>query len=298
MVGGRQNVFNRDLARTLLQIARQWVKVDAAILSGELRRLASAVPSPLPGLTEKNKRTLRQFDDPAILRRLYDLPNRLWAEVKRESNPDRFTLVKAQAAIALAVLCYMPLRLQNVAGLTFEGHLFLREGRGAISTLEVPAGEVKNGKVITFEIPSGDEHINLVKMLIEYRNRIAPKVIGKRPERLFVRADGAPKSQWAVAWMIRKYLKRRAGIVLSPHQFRHLSAKVVLDLEPGNFETPQHLLGHNSRETTAKSYTGIDSRRAARHFRRLVGQALAAAEPTRRRNQRETNPRSKLFPNE
>jgi integrase len=281
-VGRRENIFNRDLARALLEIARLWVKVDATTLSGELRRLSSAVPTPLPGLTDKNKKALRQFDDPAVLLRLYDLPNRLWAEVKRERDPDRYTLVKAQAAIAIGILLYMPIRLQNLAALTFDVHLFMKEARGAVSSLEVPADEVKNGLEIGFDIPADDDHINLAKILIEYRNRIAPKVIGRRPDRLFVKTDGTPKNQWAVAWMIRKYLRRRAGIEFSPHMFRHLSAKVVLDLEPGNFQTPRQLLGHRSERTTATIYAGISSRRAARHHRELVKAALAAKVTPRR----------------
>jgi integrase len=119
-------------------------------------------------------------------------------------------------------------------------------------------------------------------MLIEYRNRIAPKVIGKRPDRLFVKADGTPKNQWSVAWLIRTYLKRRAGIVLSSHQFRHLSAWMVLEAEPGNFETPRQLLGHKTQQTTVNAYLGINTRRAARHHQRLVEQALAAEKPARR----------------
>ena len=106
-VGGRENVFNGDLARALVRIAAQWVKVDAATLA-ELTRLAGKVPVPLPGLTARNKRALRQFDDPAILRRLFDFPSRLWAEVKRDAKPNFRTLVKAQAALAVGILCYMP----------------------------------------------------------------------------------------------------------------------------------------------------------------------------------------------
>ena len=40
--------------------------------------------------------------------------------------------------------------------------------------------------------------------------------------------------------------------MLSSHQFRHLSAKVLLDAEPGNFETVRQLLGHKSRRQTVK----------------------------------------------
>ncbi len=276
MAGRRENVFNSDLAIALLQIGREWVHVKPTALA-ELKRLVSMVPTPTPGLTSKNKTALRQFDDPVVLRRLYDFPGRLWAEVKRDSKANGQTLTKAQAAIAVAILCYMPIRLQNLAALAFDEHLFLKDGPGGISSLELSAAEVKNKTELAFDIPR-----HLTKILIEYRNRIAPRVIGGRPDRLFVKADGTPKNQSSVAWLIRKYLRQRTGILLSPHQFRHLSAKVILDREPGNFETPRQLLGHKSIGTTAKIYAGISTRRAARHHQQLVEDALTATMPGRR----------------
>jgi integrase len=286
-VVGRENVFNHDLARALVEIAVRWVKVDAAA-QVELKRLAGKVPMPLSGLTDKNKRALRQFDDPAVLRRLYNLPRRLWAEVNRDAKPNFRTLVKAQVALAVGILSHMPIRLQNLATLTFDVHLFMSKARGATSSLELPAGEVKNRRELAFDIPS-----DVAKMLIEYRNLIAPKVIGHRPDRLFANVDGTPKTQWTVAWMIRTYLKRRAGIALSSHQFRHLGAKVVLDAEPGSFETVRQFLGHKSLQTTVGAYAGIDSRRAARHHQRLVEEALAAKKSARRSKNKKPARRSK-----
>jgi integrase len=277
MVGGRENIFNHDLAWTLVDIGRRWVKIRSTALD-EIKLLASKVPTPVSGLTSKNKTTLRQFDDPANLRRLYELSGRLWAEVKRDTRPNFRTLVKAQAALAVGILCHMPIRPQNLWALKFDEHLFLNEGRDAISSLELPAHEVKNRTALAFDIPS-----HLAKMLIEYRNRLAPKVIGKRPDRLFVKADGTAKNQWAVAWLIRTYLRKRVGLQLSGHQFRHLGAKVILDAEPGNFETARQLLGHASLQTTVAAYAGISSRRAARHHQRLVEEALAAQMPRRGR---------------
>lgn len=236
--GDRENSFNRDLGEALVQIAREWVKVDVAVQT-ELKRLVGKMPMPASGLTDKNKRFLRQFDDPVALQRLFYLPERLWAEVKREGNPNFRTLAKAQTALAVALLSYMPLRAQNLAALTFDTHLFLRDGARATSTLELGADEVKNRRELAFDIP-----LPIAKMLIEYRDRIAPKIIGHRPQRLFVNADGTAKSQATVAWLITTYLKRRAGIVLTPHQFRHLSARILLDAEPGSFETVKQLLGH------------------------------------------------------
>lgn len=277
MVDGRENVFNRDLARTLTEIARRWVKVEGTTLE-ELKRLAGKVPAPPSGLTSKNKTTLRQFDDPANLRRLFELPHRLWAEVKRDKNPSFRTVLKAQAALAIGLTCYMPVRPQNLWALKFDEHLFLHEGRGAISSLELPACEVKNNTEMAFDIPAP-----LAKMLIEYRNRLVPKVLGRRPDRLFIKADGTAKTQWAVAWLVRNVLRRRGGLQLSPHQFRHLAAKLVLDAEPGAFETVRQMLGHKSLSTTVSFYAGISTRRAARHHHDLIEQTLALKKPARGR---------------
>jgi integrase len=283
-VGGAENTFNLGLGFALLQIAHEWVKVDAQVFA-ELKRLVGKMPEPVTGLTDKNKRALRQFDDPAVLRRLYSLPERLWIEARREKKPHFRTLAKAQAALAIGILCYMPLRLQNLAALAFDIHLFVHEGPRAISTLELPAHEVKNGTEHAFDIP-----LHIAKMLIAYRDRFAPQIIGHRPKRLFVNADGTPKNQAAVAGLIMNYLRRRAGIVLTPHQFRHLSAKVILDADPGGFETAKQVLGHKSIKTTVGAYAGIDSRRAARRHQYLVEQALATQMPARRSTSRRREP--------
>jgi integrase len=275
VAGGRENAFNDNLGTMLILIARDWVKVDDPILA-ELKRLVGKLPVPIVGLTDKNKRFLRQFDDPKALLRLVELPERLWAEVKRDNRPSFRTLAKAQAALAIAVLTYMPVRPQNLSNLTFDTHLFVRAGASAISTLELSSGEVKNKSEIAFDIPP-----HIAKMLIEYRERIAPKIIGHRPTRLFVNADGTPKSGTTVAWLISTYSKRRAGIVLTPHQFRHLSAKILLDAQPGGFESVRQLLGHKRSETTVNAYAGIDSRRAGRHHQRLIEKAIAPQDTPR-----------------
>ena len=148
---------------------------------------------------------MRQFDDPAALQRLRNLPTRLWAEVKRDQKQNFRTLAKAQAALAISMLTYMPLRSQNLHGLIFDEHVFLRDPSRSISSLEIPADEVKNKTELAFDIPP-----HIAKMLIEYRDRIAPKVIGRRPERIFVNADGRPKSQAMVA-LADQVLSAQAG---------------------------------------------------------------------------------------
>ena len=286
--GGKENFFNHTLGVALLQVAREWVKVDAAVLV-ELKRLLAKMPVPLAGLTGKNKRFLRQFNDPRVLRRLAELPDRLWAEVRRDSKPGFRTLAKAHAALAIAILMYMPVRMQNLAGLIFDTHLFIQTDPDAISTLELNASEVKNRTEVAFDIPP-----RVARMLVEYRERLAPKIIGERPGPLFANIDGTAKDTKGLANLIAVYAKRRAGIELTPHQFRHLSAKVLLDAHPGAFETVKQVLNHKSGKTTVNAYAGFDSRRAGRHHQRLIENALASRKPAPLPSPRDKVPRKPL----
>ncbi len=267
--GRKPNNFNRDLAEALIQIAREWVKADPADLA-ELKRLSGKMPMLPKGLTPKNKRSVAQFDDPEAVRRLLDLPAQLWIEVRRDPKPNFRTLARAQAALAIAMLTYMPVRSHNLHELMFGKHLFLHDGARATSSLEIPADEVKNKTTgLSFDIPP-----KLAKMLIEYRDRIAPKVIGRRPERVFINADGSPKSHAMVALLIKTYLSKRAGIVMTPHQFRHLGAKIILEDQPGAHELVRQFLGHQNLKTTTDFYAGLNTRRAGLHHQRLIEAAI------------------------
>jgi integrase len=155
--------------------------------------------------------------------------------------------------------------MQNLISLTFGVHLFLQEGPGAISTLEIPAHEVKNKRAIEFDIPA-----HIVRMLIEYRNQLAPKIIGRKPDHLFVNPDGTRKHSQTLSHLIVRIVRKYAGVELSPHQYRHLAAKIILDDSPGAFELVKQLLGHENLKTTTNAYAGIDTRRAARHHHRLL----------------------------
>jgi hypothetical protein len=115
--------------------------------------------------------------------RLFSLAGKLWKEVRREQNPNARTLAKAQVALALELQTYIPSSAKNLIDLEFDTSLFVRGTPGAVSTLEISGSEVKNGMALSFDIPPA-----VAKLLIDYRDRIAPKIIGHRPKRLFVKA--------------------------------------------------------------------------------------------------------------
>jgi hypothetical protein len=207
-VEGRENGFNRDLAEALVQIGREWVKLNPDELA-ELTRLTGKMPMPKPGLTPKNKATLRQFDDPAVLQRLHGLPKRLWEEVKREEKANFRTLAKAQAALGMAILSYMPLRPENLTALAFGTNLFIREEPGAISSLELSAGEVKNQETeLAFDIPpSGRQDVNRISQPRRAGSDAMP--LPTMPENAVASSAGA----WARSMSSRPSNNRRQAAI-------------------------------------------------------------------------------------
>ena len=110
----------------------------------------------------------------------------------------------------------------------------------------------------------------LADRLQVYRNEIAPAVIGKRPDAVFVTFTGKPRTQAAIKVAIEKTVLRHLGVKLTPHQFRHLAAKISLDDNPGAYELVRQLLGHKNSKTTTNFYAGIDTRRAGRAHADLI----------------------------
>jgi integrase len=125
--------------------------------------------------------------------------------------------------------------------------------------------EIKNEIELEFEIPKV-----LADRFQVYRNEIAPAVTGARPDAVFVTWAGRPRTQAAITVAIEKTVLRLLGVKLTPHQFRHLFAKIHLDANPGAYEVVRQALGHKNMKTTTNFYAGIDTRRAGRAHAELI----------------------------
>lgn len=255
------------LAGLLVRLAREWVKVDEETLA-RLRELASRIPEPVFEMTEKNKLLVGKFDDPDLRARFLSAPDRIWEEVAASKKRSRWRLAEAQAALAIQILMFMPLRLHNLATLAFDRHLFLRPG--GKSSLIVNKEDMKSGNGVQFDIPP-----TLAERLIYYRHTLAPSIIGETPTILFCNSDGSAKSLATVRYLVQRYVKQYVGIHMNPHAYRHLAAKMILDSDPGAHVLVQHLLGHEKLETTATYYAGIDTVRAGRHHHALLEKSIA-----------------------
>ena len=133
-----------------------------------------------------------------------------------------------QSALAIDILLHTSLRMQNLSAIDFDIHLHWPQGPRRPALITFRSQETKNSAALRFELPAylGDR-------LRVYRNEIAPAVIGRKPDKLFVTHKGKPRGQASISLAIQKTILRYLGVKLTPHQFRHLCAKLTLDLNPG-----------------------------------------------------------------
>ena len=167
--GGRLSAFTHGVAVTLIAIASEWVKASPDVIA-TLKALRSKLGALPTGLTDKNKSLLRTFDDPRLVASLIQLPDRLWHAGRRGLGSSRLPFVDLQTALAIDLLIHVPLRMQNLASLTFNTHLHWPQGRRKPALVTFGGNETKNNVPLEFEIPTA-----LAERLQVYRNEIAPR---------------------------------------------------------------------------------------------------------------------------
>jgi integrase len=284
--GKKLSAYTHGVAITLIAIAKEWVKTPLETIATlkAMRKQLGTLPK---GLTEKNDSVLLSFHDPRLLAALVQLPDRLWRQTRHALPRSKRAFVTMQTALAIDILLHVPFRMQNLSSIRFDLHLHWPQGPGRPALIRFGSQETKNAYALRFELPAylGDR-------LQVYRNEIAPAVIGRKPDMLFVTYEGKTKRQANIAIAIQKTILRFLGVKLTPHQFRHLCAKFILDRNPGAYELVRQMLGHSSVKTSADFYAGIDTLRAGRAHAELVNE-LRESNWGHRRRRRPHSPKEK-----
>jgi integrase len=93
---------------------------------------------------------------------------------------------------------------------------------------------------------------------------------------------------------IGNIIAQEIGVTMTPHQFRHLAAKLYLDRRPGDYETVRRLLGHKDIATTMRFYRELDTVLAVKRYGDLVTHLILELEtrttpkrPSGRRHQKD-----------
>ena len=212
------------------------------------------------GLSDKNQRAMAQFDDPKMIEALVGLPFKLWTKAERSRNTastsrrSKEVQLCIQAAVAIEILIFAPMRISNLQNLRLDQHISWQNKHAVI---HIPRAQVKNDIDLVFKLPLTVSQ-RIQTYISDWR---ALYTEGANPY-LFPGRKMNPKDGTRLRRQISKALWDEAGIKLTPHQFRHAAAKILLDAKPGHYEVIRKILGHKNLTTTYSHYAGAETQAA------------------------------------
>ena len=253
--GGKNTTTVHSMGTMLKGVARHWLKADTKTLE-RMAIVNRKLAVEQRGLTQKNRDRLRPLQDPEKARALVCLPLTIRDNIARTKGTQRHRLIQAQMAVAIELLLLAPIRIGNLVAIDIDRHL-IRVGKKL--HLVIPAEEVKNKTDLEFELP--DESAELINWYIKDVRR-APS----DNRALFPGRKGDAKTVSTLRQQIIKVVGKYTGLLVNPHLFRHIGAKLFLDRNPGAYEVIRRVLGHKSMNTTTNFYTGLETYGATRRF--------------------------------
>lgn len=263
--GGRSSADTHQIAKLMCTLAKHWVTVTADHLA-ELVAIRNRLDPGRHGMTEKNRSTLRWFEDDALVAKFLSLPETIARRHRSKTEFKVMHAVEVQIALAIELLTVAPVRCENLDTIHLERNL-VRVGshKDVKIHLYFPADAVKNEVELEFPLPS-----STAQLLNLYLSKFRPKLVRVPNDWLFPGQGGGPKQAAGLSRQIATAVQRGIGVRLTAHQFRHLAGFLYLRRNPGGHEVVRRLLGHKSIETTIRFYAGMEVSEAIRHFDRHI----------------------------
>ena len=174
--------------------------------------------------------------------------------------------VKAELAVAIRILTFAPIRMKNLAAIQIGLNLVRPGGSGSPYLLAFPDYDVKNRMPLEFPLDADttaiiDEYISVHRPIL---------MRGRSHEYLFPGESTDQKLTRGLGEQISGRLWKLLGLKITPHQFRHAAAAIILRSEPGNYELVRRVLGHRNIQTTINFYVGLETLDATRRFGEMV----------------------------
>ncbi|MEL6226803.1 MAG: hypothetical protein AAFR01_07250 [Pseudomonadota bacterium] len=266
------------LSAGLLAIARHHVRAEECqirAIQGIVKRLNHG----FDGLREKNRIRLLQLEDPHNLAKLLHLPSTLEQKSRQlRIKKLRKAALLLQAALAIEILLFAPMRIGNLACLHLERHLRpIKSRRDQRTLIHIPAEEVKNARALDFELGPVT-----TRLLERYLREARPVLLDAPSGYLFPAGNGEPKRTDALSRLISSSIRDHAGLDINAHLFRSIAGKIHSLAAPGDFATLSHVIG-DSLQTAMSAYAQFERRTAIEHFQKSVEAARTAAPHTWRR---------------
>ena len=187
-----------------------------------------------------------------------------------------------ERALSIGIFVYTGLRTQNVRTINLDRNI--RRSGGKVM-LTFSAEEMKNDRSLELEL-----HPWVVALLEDYlaNHRRHLPGSGDNPY-LFPGKHGGPRPAATVREDLTRTVRRWTGIRITPHQVRHFSAKVAIDISPSHLMAVSQRLGHASPDTTIEYYLPNGSLPASRVMNEILEEAVKAEHKTEKSRRRRNN---------
>lgn len=248
--------YAHSFTHVLLGIARHETNLPAqkilqlATLSANLRHEIKK------GMTTKNRRLLRQFDQRESVEALLAYSTEERNRGAGHENPYRQAKCYDRALIA-DLLIHGALRIRNVTMLRIDQNM---RKYGSSYILSFTADEMKTKRSHEIELPDW-----LTPHIEEFKRLYRPRLIGNQGPYLFPGKVGdGHRHHSAIREEFKRHIYRELGLKVHPHFMRHLTSKLILDEDPGQLKTIADRLGHSTIQTAQTTYLETDSLSASR----------------------------------
>lgn len=262
-----------QIAATLCAVARHHVRVPRDVQT-ELDRLSAALRMPRSQtLTQRNRERLKQFDDPSNVRKILHYPGQEAIRAQAILHPHRRARAM-ERAVAAALLVATCMRGKNIRTLKINDFQWV-DGRCYLS---ISGDRVKNGADLDFEIPQESAEL-VARHIRDFR----PAFPGSGGPYLFPATDGGPKGHNTLFSNLMTSIRKRTGLIMNPHLFRHMMAKIVVERDPGMALAMSRHLGHKRVCTTMQHYLGTEGREVSRRIDDIINDPTPPKAPKARR---------------
>ena len=266
--GGKFLKDHLNMAATWVSIADNYVRPPEETVE-EIRKgimgMIAKILGP-PEFSRRNIEKLEQFDDPGLVEEFLLMPFRIFDEVSRKKTITIADATLMMAAVGMELLLATMVRRKNLADADLKANFWPAKPRpDGTWTFRIKAKDVKNHKDLDFKL--GKETTRLIEF---YLQKCWPVLATSPTSALFLRSDGTPKGSVMMANLIVTTVRRRLGLDVNVHLFRHIGAMLFLDKHPGSIEVVRVMLGHGSTKTTEQFYARLKATKAMELFTTAV----------------------------
>ncbi|MGH6955123.1 MAG: tyrosine-type recombinase/integrase [Caulobacteraceae bacterium] len=170
--------------------------------------------------------------------------------------------------LMIAFLAHRPVRIVNLAAIDIDAHL---HRRGEEWWVAFPADEMKQSNSFEFPWPA-DLDPALGSYLQDYRQTliVAEEGSDSSPRALWTTHKGGRLRKGSIHRIVSQRTKRRFGVAINPHAFRHLAATTIATDDPEGVTAVAAVLGHTSLETSEIHYNKAKQVDAGRQYQAVV----------------------------